>query len=130
MTAEHPPYQPHSETSRAAAESVRETAATSRARVLECLRAHPAGLTDQEIQSELNMPGDTERPRRQELEQRGLVHKSGKTRATEKGRQADVWIAVPATLTLTNTLPASPITEPRQASLFDTLPAAPSRFRR
>jgi hypothetical protein len=130
VNAEHPPYQPHSETSRAAAESVRETAADGRARVLECLRQHPSGLTDEEIQQALEMGGSTERPRRQELQHAQQVTDSGRRRRTASGRQAVVWVAVPASLKLSHTLPASPVAEPAQASLFDTLPAAPSRFRR
>jgi transcription initiation factor IIE alpha subunit len=59
-------------------------------RVLELLAATPGGLTDEEMQTRLGMNPSTQRPRRNELERRGLVVEAG-TRKTASGRNASVW---------------------------------------
>ena len=59
-------------------------------RVLELLAATPGGLTDEEMQTRLGMNPSTQRPRRIELERRGLVVEAG-TRKTASGRNASVW---------------------------------------
>jgi len=64
--------------------------ATERSRVLEFIHAHLGGATDDDIQGGLGMNGDTERPRRIELERMGCVRADGK-RLTRKGRWAAVW---------------------------------------
>ena len=51
------------------------------------------GATDCEVQDGLGMAGNTQRPRRQELEKSGLIVKTDRTRATSSGRQAAVWVA-------------------------------------
>jgi FixJ family two-component response regulator len=85
------PAQAHSETSRAAAESLDgKTLNALQRRVMELLRAVPGGLTDEEISSLLGMNPSTERPRRIELARLGLLVKVG-TRKTASGRSADVW---------------------------------------
>jgi DNA-binding NarL/FixJ family response regulator len=85
------PSQAHSETSRAAAESLDgNTLNALQRRVLDLLRVTPGGLTDEEIASRLAMNPSTERPRRIELARRGLVVKAG-ARKTASGRNADVW---------------------------------------
>lgn len=89
---EHAPFQAHSETSRAAAEEILTLAAAMRARVYECIVSAPDGMTDEEGQAALGMPGNTYRPRRRELQQAGMVCDSGRTRPTESGRSAVVWI--------------------------------------
>jgi hypothetical protein len=90
------PRPPHSggPTSQAAAEAILPNAATLRHRVL-CYIAEQGGkgATDAEIQAALSMAGNTERPRRQELEKVKLIRDSGKTRPTPSGRQAVVWVA-------------------------------------
>jgi hypothetical protein len=86
------PAQKHSPTSIAAANRV-ASAAALRARVLAYLVTQPDGATDEELQTALDMPGSTERPRRVELVTRGLVRDSGRTRQTRSGRQAVVWVA-------------------------------------
>jgi hypothetical protein len=87
------PYQKHSPTSKAAAEAVEPRAKTLRANVLAFIRARGShGATDAEIQSALFMDGSTERPRRVELLEPGLIRQRG-TRPTASGRQAAVWIA-------------------------------------
>lgn len=64
-----------------------------RRRVFEAIRrAGRAGLTDQEIQRELGLDGNTERPRRGELERAGQIVESGEKRPTASGGQAIVWV--------------------------------------
>jgi hypothetical protein len=91
-------YQAHSETSRAAAESMRGSASSVRAKVLKLFRDRlPDGYIDEEIQNILgtNTVG-TARVRRIELVAAGLVRDSGRKRATSSGRMAVVWEAVEA----------------------------------
>ena len=84
-------------TSGAAKVAIRPTAGRLRKRVLEFIQQHgAAGVTDREIQAGLNMSGDTERPRRRELQQLGLIADSGMVRQTGSGRAAVVWVAVDA----------------------------------
>lgn len=52
------------------------------------------GATDADIQAALNLSGDTERPRRLELQAAGKVEDSGRRVKTQYGRQATVWVAV------------------------------------
>jgi hypothetical protein len=86
---------PHSGsvTSRLAAAEIVPHAENLRARVLECLQQHPAGLTDEEIQQLTGIEGSTERPRRGELARAGKIVKTWQTRATKSGRLAAVWQA-------------------------------------
>lgn len=86
-----PPCQPHSATSRAAAEQIEPTAGTLRAAVRDWLRARPDGATDEEMQDGLAMSPSTQRPRRIELVAAGWVRDSGRTRPTRSGRKAVVW---------------------------------------
>lgn len=88
----------------AAAQSIEESAATLRAAVFDFI-LHSGGSTDQEIQVGLRMPGNTERPRRRELEMAGRIRDSGIRRTTEAEREAIVWIA-------TDGAEASPLMEP------------------
>jgi hypothetical protein len=86
------PFQKHSDTSRDAAESMRPTAATLREAVFNYLFGRGSdGATDEEIQIDLDMAGNTERPRRRELQEAGKVRDSGMRRTTKTGRQAVVW---------------------------------------
>lgn len=64
-----------------------------RRRVWEALRLH-GDMTDEQIQIQLRMNGNTERPRRGELEEAGWVVDSGKRRTTRAGLFAIVWHAV------------------------------------
>jgi hypothetical protein len=88
------PYQPHSATSRDAAEAARPSAETGRARVLALLSRSLVGLTDEEISTALGMNANTERPRRRELELARLVRAAAQQRRTRSGRFAQVWCAV------------------------------------
>ena len=88
------PFAPNSPTSQAAADQIRPSAATLRAAVYTYIQSQGhAGATDDEIQRSLNMPGNTERPRRQELEKDHRVVEAGRTRRTASGRAATVWVA-------------------------------------
>ena len=90
---------PHSggDTSREAAGTVRADAGRLRQAVLAFILGRGAdGATDAEIQAALSLAGDTERPRRWELQRASLIADSGQRRRTRTGRKAVVWIAAPA----------------------------------
>ncbi len=88
------PYQPHSFTSRQAANAFSGKAPKARHRVFLALTAS-TGMTDEELCAALNMGANTERPRRVELERAGLIRDSGRQRPTRSGVTAVVWVAVP-----------------------------------
>ena len=92
MMFEPAPFQRHSSTSRAAAESMNKNgkAAAQRALVFQCLMEH-GPQTDEEIHDRLGLDGDSERPRRVSLVDAGVVHDTGEKRATKSGRKATVW---------------------------------------
>lgn len=90
------PNPPHNgtPTSQAAAEAIKPNAGTLRAMVLEYLEScGERGATDEEMQRALQLPGNTQRPRRQELEKMGLIRATERTRLTTSNRQAVVWEA-------------------------------------
>lgn len=90
------PFQPHSDTSKAAAREMRPKAKSIRQDVWFCIyRAGMLGRTDEEIQAELNISPNTSRPRRVELVHMGMVVDSGVRRKTSSGSKATVWRAVP-----------------------------------
>lgn len=85
------PAQQHSVTSMQAADALDEKTLTRLHRlVLDFLRARPEGATDEEIASGLGLNPSTQRPRRIELAQRGLVVEAG-VRKTASKRNATVW---------------------------------------
>jgi len=87
-----PPYQKHSETGFAAALEIKAPSGTLRRLVYGFIHQSDShGATDEEIQTGLRMNPSTQRPRRVELVERGLVIDSGKKRLTNSGRQAVVW---------------------------------------
>lgn len=89
------PAQRHSETSVAAAEAIKPDKESLRRHLLEWLQERGlTGATDEEAQDALGMDGNTERPRRRECEDAGLVRDSGTKRRTRSGREAVVWRAV------------------------------------
>ncbi len=98
-----PPFQAGSQTSEKAAQSVQPRVGTLRYRVLQFIVSCGLyGATDEEIQDGLRMNGNTERPRRRELEKGRLIVDSGRTRKTRSGKDAVVWvIAHPTQETLT-----------------------------
>lgn len=73
-----------------AAEQIEPTADTLRAQVYQFIRARENGATDDEIQGGLSMDGNTERPRRWELFNAGLIHSDG-FRVNPRGRKCAVW---------------------------------------
>lgn len=88
------PFQSRSYTSLLAAKSIEPKAGTLRAAVLKYIRVlGEHGATDDECQADLGMEGSTQRPRRIELLQQGLIHDSGKERLTRSGKKAVVWTA-------------------------------------
>lgn len=87
------PYVRGSETSKKAAGAIQASSASLRVQVLAYL-LHTGGATDQEVQQALDIRPSTQRPRRVELVEMGLVRDSGRTRETESGREATVWVAV------------------------------------
>jgi hypothetical protein len=89
-----PPAQRHSETSKAAAEAIKSRVEIDRARILaEIKRLGLIGRTDCELQEQLGMNGSSQRPRRIELVDAGLVKDSGRTRKSASGRACVVWVA-------------------------------------
>lgn len=87
-----PPAQRHSETSKQAAEQIKQKAPILRDFVLRAIQRRPD--TDEELAVRTGMEGNTLRPRRRELELMGLIRKSGEVRKTKSGRNAVVWEAV------------------------------------
>jgi hypothetical protein len=59
-------------------------------KIVEAIKTH-GGLTDEQIQDLLRMPPNSQRPRRKELERRGVIRDSGRRRPTRSGRAAIVW---------------------------------------
>jgi hypothetical protein len=93
---ELPKAQEHSETSKDAARNIESKAATLRKLVhLFLLGKGEVGATDEEMQHALDMQGSTQRPRRIELCERGLVIDSGRTQETRSGRRATIWVVLP-----------------------------------
>ena len=91
--AKPPPFQAHSETSRSAAERVSAPRRQLRIELLDYLRSRGAtGATDEELQVGIPMPANTERPRRVECMDEGLVIDSRKKRKGSSGRKAVVWL--------------------------------------
>lgn len=86
------PSQKHSRTSQEAAHSIRKSIGPLHTRVLNYLAAHPLGATDEHLMRELDLGGNTLRPRRRELQLMGLIADSGRTDLTQSGRSAVVWV--------------------------------------
>lgn len=91
----HPPYQKHSDTSRAAAASMADISGRIRLQVLDAIRySGNDGRTALELEAELHIDGDTIRPRIVELMNAGAVIDSGERRKTASGRNARVLVSV------------------------------------
>jgi hypothetical protein len=83
-----------SATSRVAAVEAVPLTGSKRADVYALIRSQKDyGATDEEIQTYLDMNPSTQRPRRVELVDAGLIRDSGTTRQTRSGRPAVVWVA-------------------------------------
>ena len=90
-----PPSVRGSDTSHAAAESMRSSAPPLRERVLKLIRnAGSRGLTDDEIEVITGLRHQTASARRRELVLAGKVRDSGGRRRTRSGRGATVWLYV------------------------------------
>jgi hypothetical protein len=88
-----PPSVASSDTSRAAADSVSESAAAMRAKVYNhVVLAQVWGSTCDEVEEALNMRHQTVSARVRELVLMGLIADSGQRRKTRSGRSAAVWI--------------------------------------
>lgn len=86
-----------SDTSRSAARAVASSALALRRRVFDFIESRGSlGATDHEIQTALGIAGDTERPRRDELQKAGLVRDSGQRRTAPSGRSVIVWVTTGA----------------------------------
>lgn len=85
-----PPYQRHSETSRAAAESVTSTLNDKERRVLRWFADYGPG-TDDDVERDTGIRGNTVRPRRVALLGRHLLRDTGEKRPTRTKRMACVW---------------------------------------
>lgn len=83
-------YQVHSRESYDAAISMMDSAENLRGRVFRFIRSMPEGATDEQIQHGLDMNPSTQRPRRVELAEMGVICSEGK-RETASGRSAAVW---------------------------------------
>lgn len=80
-------------TSAAAEDNIRKDTCRLRQAVYARIkRAGAKGLTDEEGQAALAMDGNTYRPRRGELAEKGWIRSTG-TRPTRAGRDAMVWVA-------------------------------------
>ena len=101
------PFVIGSDTSKAAAISMLETAKTDAAKIWRLIAwSGSHGMTDDEIEVSLGMRHQTASARRRGLVIKGLVADSGLRRRTRSGRKAAVWITY--------------TTKPRQNSLdFD-----------
>ena len=82
-------------TSKEAAAGASVNAAKLRARCLEVLRAHPAGLTDFQLADLVGSQQTSAGKRRGELVAQGLVRNSGERRPSPSGAAAIVWRSNP-----------------------------------
>ena len=85
--------QAHSDTSTAAAEAIAPLAGTLQAQVLDLLTVW-GPMTDEQMQSVLDLNPSTQRPRRIELMHAGFVRDSGQRGLTLSGRMAVLWEAI------------------------------------
>lgn len=90
------PHQRHSETSRQAAAGIADKIGRLEQSVLLLLSRNADGLTDQEGCALLRMDGNTYRPRRVTLADKGLVYDTGGRRMTANRKKAAVWAVTPA----------------------------------
>lgn len=79
----------HPSTAKAAAHAAFPRSGTWRRKVLDAIALRPR--TDDELQHDLTMSGNTERPRRVELVDGGWINDSGERRRTAGGQDAIVW---------------------------------------
>jgi len=88
-------YVSGSNTSKAAADSMRQGSAVQRLRVLQAIRdAGIHGKTREELEHTTGLTGNAIRPRCAELIERGLIAPSDEIRKTASGRHAEVLVAL------------------------------------
>lgn len=85
-----PPPAVATDTSIEAAAKIAPAASTLRRAVLQYIENNGPS-TDEEMQKALGMPANTQRPRRRELVQQGLLYDSGARKKTASGRNAILW---------------------------------------
>lgn len=90
-----PPHQSHSDTSTSAALSIAPKFGTMTRDVLVNLTKYPNGLTDEEAQNIMGMQGNSYRPCRVTLMDRGFVADTGDRRKTNQRKDAVVWSVTP-----------------------------------
>jgi hypothetical protein len=90
-----PPHQSHSDTSTSAALSIAPKFGTMAREVLVNLTKYPSGLTDEEAQNIMGMQGNSYRPCRVTLMDRGFVADTGDRRKTNQRKDAVVWSVTP-----------------------------------
>jgi hypothetical protein len=90
-----PPHQSHSDTSTSAALSIAPKFGTMTRDVLVNLTKYPSGLTDEEAQNIMGMQGNSYRPCRVTLMDRGFVADTGDRRKTNQRKDAVVWSVTP-----------------------------------
>lgn len=91
MPGNLPPHQVHSDTSTAAAEAIAPKFGNMTRSVLQFLSRYPQGLIDEEAQRIMGMDGNSYRPCRVTLADKGLVKDTGMRRKTSHKRPAVVW---------------------------------------
>lgn len=92
FTADYPPHQRYSDTSRASAAQIAPKFSARLRSMLEIFSRHASyGLTDEEGQASLDMEGNSYRPARVTLASKGMISDSGLRRKTKSGRSAAVW---------------------------------------
>lgn len=69
------------------------TYTTQAKRIHQHIQSSADGVTDEEGQDQLGIPGNSYRPARGALVDLGFVEKSGKTRKTHSGSSANVWVS-------------------------------------
>jgi len=110
-------------TSEAAAESANPQVATAiRESVFLAIKAAGEnGLTDEQMQEQLGLASNTQRPRRWELSHKGRIRQSG-TRETKTGWQATVWVANEVPVPMENKA-----TQPKQVTVTRLRNGNPAR---
>ena len=86
-----PPHQHHSDTSRDAAAAIAPKFGRMTAAVLALIARYEDGLTDEEGQSLMSMEGNSYRPCRVTLADKGFVHDTNIRRMTKSRKKATVW---------------------------------------
>lgn len=94
-----PPFVKGSDTSKAAADSIKPFVAADKAKVFQYIEKQgDAGSTDDQIEVALDLRHQTASARRRDLVLDGAVKDSRERRKTRSGRSAAVWVAVPKAL--------------------------------